>query len=208
MYVFIDNFLSAVACGDSSQTTNTDIKQNNEPASSDVYGDKASLRFDAYEDYLKFVRSADLPDNFVKYETFSQFGEFESLVCAPSYGYDRYNYSIIDKDTGLQLTMYIDHRESITLDSQSQPASKVNENDMRRIPKDGGRVFTQSSVQYKYVNGSLNSINWISDGILYTIHGDLYKCKLDSSSALSKLLKLDTAAEAVASVKMPSEAIK
>ncbi len=185
-------------------TDKEDTKPNNGQGS---HGEIATLPLESYEDYLKFIQTAELPDDFVRYETFSQFGEFESMVCAPSYGYSEYSYSIIDNETGMKLRMYIDHGKELTLDGQDEPA-KVNKNDMRTIPKDSARIFVQSGIQYIYVQGNLSAVKWVSNGIMYTISGDLHECKLDSSSPLSKLLKLDTAAEAVASVKEPSEAIK
>ena len=63
-------------------------------------GEIPTPTFGTYESYLKFIKTADVPDNFVTYEMISDFGEFKCFICAPSYGYDEYKYGIIDKESG------------------------------------------------------------------------------------------------------------
>ena len=200
-----------VSCGDAKQTTSdADTKDNDEQKldNNNWIGDK---RLESYEEYLNFLQSTELPDNFVKYEMLSQFGEFKTLICSlPPRGYDCYKYFIVDKYTGIDLLVYIDHEKELMLDSNGEKIiSAVNGNDMRTVSEtDGISVFWQSGIEYAYKEGNLISVSWVSDEIRYTIFGELQNCKVDTSSALSKLFKLDTAAEAVASVKEPSEAIK
>ena len=139
----------------------------------------------------------------------SDFGEFKCFICAPSYGYDEYKYGIIDKESGVDLLMYIDHRQEITIPEKAVviSSSDVIATDMRKLPnqEEGVKSFVQSGACYTYLHGKLLSVAWVDNGIRYTISGDLDICSLDSSSALSKLLKLESAGDAIASVKRPTK---
>ena len=86
-------------------------------------------------------------------------------------------------------------------------SSDVIATDMRKLPnqEEGVKSFVQSGVCYTYLYGKLLSVAWVDNGIRYTISGDLDICSLDSSSALSKLLKLESAGDAIASVKRPTK---
>ena len=172
-------------------------------------GEIPTPTFGTYESYLKFIKTADVPDNFVTYEMISDFGEFKCFICAPSYGYDEYKYGIIDKESGVDLLMYIDHRQEITIPEKAVviSSSDVIATDMRKLPnqEEGVKSFVQSGVCYTYLHGKLLSVAWVDNEIRYTISGDLDICSLDSSSALSKLLKLESAGDAIASVKIPTK---
>jgi hypothetical protein len=176
-------------------------------------GEIRTPTFETYESYLKFIKTADVPDNFVTYEMISSFGEFRSFICAPSYGYDEYKYGIIDKESGVELLVYIDDGCEITIPEKAVviSSSDVIANDMRKLPnqEEGIKCFVQSGVQYTYYGGKLSSVEWIDNGIRYTIFdNDFYICSLDSSSALAKLLKLDSVGEAIAAVKKQPAASK
>ena len=88
--------LILAACGDTKQTpTDTDIddKENNEHIT-DVNSWRDINNF-SYEEYLDYIQSTELPDNFVKYETISELGEFYTFTFSDREVDEHYSYGLL-----------------------------------------------------------------------------------------------------------------
>lgn len=165
-----------------------------------------SLSVYSYEDYQKLVRAIKLPENFVKYEEISQFGEFDALVFLSKThegDYSSYMYGLKDSAGG-DFVLYIRNYKEDSETAYEQITS-VNSNDMRFSQNTSNCIYvTPEGVKYLYVSGTLNSITWTKDGlkyILFSIHDYPYT----NETYVGKLLNLNTYKEAIQSLDISDE---
>ena len=164
------------------------------------------------DEYVQFVASATLPDNFVYYADISELGAFVSFVCEMG-TINNYTYGIMD-ESGTELTLYIDpiKNDNQILAESTLNASDINSSSMKTLKNEnGGGAYSYNGILYKYRNGRLSSIVWQNDGFQYTLANTItpregfqrYNSSM-AHTAVGKLLNLSTAAEAVAAISAPT----
>ena len=122
------------------------------------------------DEYVQFVASATLPDNFVYYADISELGAFVSFVCEMG-TINNYTYGIMD-ESGTELTLYIDpiKNDNQILAESTLNASDINSSSMKTLKNEnGGGAYSYNGILYKYRNGRLSSIVWQNDGFQYTL---------------------------------------
>ena len=62
--------------------------------------DRPNITIESYSEYKKFIRSADIPEDFIYYEVIEVFGEFESFVCEIYNGKYSEFYILYDDNAG------------------------------------------------------------------------------------------------------------
>lgn len=161
----------------------------------------------AYEDYLEFIETGkapeklfqyvhdEIPENFVYYADVSTLGAFDALIMTSAYDFSEYVYSLNDPHVG-EFLLYIDHEPDDQI--QRPQISEVNLNDLRKIDATETCRFCLGDLIYTYVKGTLISVKWIAGNVEYKVYSDCFEeARLDADTAISKLLKAETA-EAVA----------
>lgn len=146
--------------------------------------------FERYSDYEKFLKTAELPENFVKYEDIAHLGKFEGYVClSDAHGGD-YSQGFFNlKDgTGESLGLYV-----YTIPREKEKVNvidNVDSDDLRRISSGESGVYTLFDADYRYVSGELLSITWVRGGVEYVLIGDsmLSDYPLTSSTVVGKML--------------------
>ena len=146
--------------------------------------------FERYSDYEKFLKTAELPENFVKYEDIAHLGAFEGLVVlsdAPNGDYSQLLYNLKDS-AGQSLGLYIytmsrEHENDTVIDA-------VDSDDLRRVSSGVSGVYTFLDIDYRYVSGELLSMTWVKNGVEYVLIGDsmLSDYPQNSDTVVSKML--------------------
>ncbi len=200
---------------DTRDTSDTDNLENNTPIENNhaVYdqpmGELPLLTLSSFEDYSKFIRSTELPDNFIYYDTLSDLGVFEGFVCMTDARYGDYShclYSVIDS-SGYGLDIYIDNRKSLPYaPTEATVITEINAEDMRLSPKISKGKYTKDGIQYNYINNKLLSISWNinqTEITLCSFNDDgalLSKYPLNAQTLLAKLLNANTAKSVVQAI--------
>lgn len=134
------------------------------------------LELDDMDSYKQFIQAAELPDNFVYYESLTALGEFDGLlILSPktddyeALEYSEYVYLFQDAN-GYELTLWVgDERTAQT------PVASEYRGDMRVFSSAGekltGSVFC-NDIEYRYNGGNLSYISWESNGIPFTLGTD------------------------------------
>ena len=128
------------------------------------------------DSYKKFVELADLPENFVYYESLTDFGELDSLVILSmaldeyqAEDYSKYLYNLIDEN-GNELDLFVG------VEPSDKPLSNLNYwGDMRaagHVITERVKRISQNGVEYLYIDYSLSYIEWVSNGIRFSLHAD------------------------------------
>ena len=160
------------------------------------------LTMSTYDEYLSFISSAELPSNFVYFDFIDRFGEFDTLVILSRIESRDYSSYIYGFENGLGLYVY--HNRTMEGEIAKEEGygltftSDVNKSDMRIIESGEKKMFLENGFLYTYIQGTLSSIKWQSDGILFVLSGsgnDFEKIPLDSENEASKLFKTETASE-------------
>lgn len=176
-----------------------------------VTGFVPQLSMRTYEEYLVFIETGknpnshfapedqdyndEIPEDFVYYADVSTLGSFEALIMTCAYDFSEYVYSLNDPYVG-KFLLYIDH-EPDELPSYPQILN-VNRDDLRMVEKTETCIFRQGDLRYSYVQGKLSSVKWTANNIEYCVFSRYFEdSPLDADTAISKLLKAETA-EAVA----------
>ena len=134
------------------------------------------LALEDMDSYKKFIQAADLPDNFVYYESLTALGEFNGLlILSPktddyeALEYSEYVYLFQDAN-GYELTLWVGSERT-----EKAPVASEYQGDMRVISTTGealtGSVF-RNGVEYRYHGGKLSYISWESNGIPFTLGTD------------------------------------
>lgn len=176
--------IAFIGCGaDSLLPDNTDVTL---PGNIDV----PLTTFENYKDYKNFLRTSELPDDFVIYDDIAHFGEFEGFVVLSDVQNDDYSQVIYNlKDSaGQSLGLYIfttarEHENDTVID-------KVDSDDLRRISSGAGGVYTLLGVDYRYVSGELLSMTWVKNGVEHVLMGDsmLSDYPQNANTVISKML--------------------
>ncbi len=160
------------------------------------------LTMSSYDEYLNFINSTELPDNFVYFDYIDQIGDFRSLVILADHkrgDYSRYMYFFADEK--YHIALRIDHDENIEdvvakcKDYGFTLTSDINSSDMRTIKADKKQMFFENDILYTYIDNRLSSIRWQSEEILYTVSGDSFIEYLHNSYEAGSLLSIQTAKE-------------
>ena len=180
--------------------------KNQSTTTSVICGEVPLLNINAYSEYLKFIQSNKLPENFVYFENISQLGVFTSFICLSDSrcgDYSSYMYGFTD-GSGYKMSVYIDH--DIKEETATNLLLDVNQEDMRFLEKKTRGSFIHEGIEYCYVSGELLSISWDNGGIIYTITGTSMLSKYplnNSSTTVAKLLKLESSSDTVNSINAP-----
>ena len=149
------------------------------------------------DEYNEFIKSEQLPDNFVTYENIKQIGEFKNLTVRSYYyfgDFSAYHYELIDP-SGYEVFF------NITTDDEEYKdypnTSDVNPQNMRELNKQasGTLKYDHNKLKYSYFNGKLRTIQWRSQGVQYVLSVSDYPDTSDTFTG--KLMNLETASEAV-----------
>lgn len=181
------------ACGssaDAPETTGSEIIQPNV--------ERPLFTISSYDEYLEFLESTDLPDDFVTYDSIAHWGSFNFFVFLSWYDweglypYSTYVYNIIDCN-GVTLCVEISHNTDNDSQNPENIITTVNPADMRRLSTDDTGIYEISGIKYDYFLGDLFAILWRENGVNYSVglatllrdHPD------DFSSRLGQLLNIE-----------------
>ena len=213
-WFLIFTIIFLVGCDTSSYKSNleTCVETNKEIVT--PYVSVPQLCFYSYNEYLEFIESNRVPENFVKYETLSCFGAFESLVILSdgiNNDFSSYFYSFTD-EYNCKVSMYVDHGDPLPSEEENRMyVSNVNDKNMRNLTSesDGSTIYVSNGLEYIYVDGRLLGVKWreSDSDIVYCVvmsrTPDNFKTMLLSyypeniDSATGKLLNTQTAQEVV-----------
>lgn len=144
-----------------------------------ISAERANLTIEEYSDYTKFIKIADLPENFVTYDELSHFGSFSAFICTSDSSrndYSRYSYKFID-DNGVKFNISISpagsgpsHRpEDLMISDTSSKGITINKSNMLHAPSDSRIVYTYGGIEYQYISGTLCWISWEDNDWYYCI---------------------------------------
>lgn len=166
--------------------------------------DKYVFTVDSYYDYLNFIHSSELPDDFVYYDDICVLGDFVDFICmsdARIGDFSHYLYTIKDEEK-FEITLYIedaDSRETIEM----EPISIADPQNMRTVVSTLPVMYEYEGIRYTYVEGKLNSVKWQNDEWAYSVYVDdpcLGEYPNNSSTIVGKLLNLDTALDTIVTI--------
>jgi len=205
-YIFISLFiltslcLSLVLC---SNTASGSVSSNNNTASFSAK-DKNVFTVDSYYEYLKFINSTELPDDFIYYNDICILGEFVDFICMSDIkngDFSHYLYSVKDK-SGVEITLYIKDADSYE-EIEIEQISSVDPHNLRTVEATSPVMYECEGIKYTYVEGKLNSVKWQSDKWVYTVYINdpcLGEYPDDSSTIIGKLMNQQTALAAIETI--------
>ena len=135
-----------------------------------------SYRIDSYEEYVKFVGVADLPEKFVEYKAISQFGKFVSFVrLSNEYegDYSHYMYELVD-ESGIEVVLYVECGRNGPDTEELPLIDAVNINNMRRLTAGEKGRYVHKGVEYTYIEGRLHTISWEGNGRVFVLTSDSF----------------------------------
>ena len=159
---------------------------------------------ESYKEYQMILESGNLPNNFVRYEQVSVFGDFGGVVfLSDTYEgqYNFYAYILMD-ESGFEYTLhiYLDNSLEGTVEDNPTHVVNINENDMRRLNNEESGHYDYNNLIYEYRSGLLESINWEIDGVTYILTGSLSDYPNVTSTPLGKLIDLKNASTVIDSI--------
>ena len=192
--------LSAVSCRNVPLTNNeTNTTETTREDIPDYLSDE--FRFNDYNEYKEFLKNEEwLP--LIEYEKISFLGQFDYYAAAVNPNGDC-TYGILTPQKRMHLTIYKHGnyypKEDFSLEA---PTLAVEYSDMRNAPEAGiEKLCLNHEIIYSYssYDGFINSVLWISNGIIFWLRMDegLYDYPNDGS-LVSRLLNKYTALEAKA----------
>ena len=140
-------------------------------------GELAMTTRETYDEYLEFIESDRLINNFVHFETVSNLGNFIMFTTGGHSTSDYGEYWYIIKDANdFELFLKIEHSTGAAneQESTSNVIFNVNTADLRRLDTSDSGIYEKDGICYKYFNGALHEISWEMSGI---------RCKLYSTSS-------------------------
>jgi hypothetical protein len=171
---------------------------NKSPGTNDGFiAENVLLTVESFLGYKKFLRTADLPIDFIAYDNISEFGDFESFICLSDAGvgdFSSYMYHLVDEND-YRLTLYIDHNNSNEIPESTIAATSILAKDMRKLDEKLSGSYAKEEFSYYYISGELLSITWTHEGITYKLCGDSMLSDYPSTekTIAGKLLNLDNA---------------
>jgi hypothetical protein len=216
--VMITLIISFTGCQTQSKPSEHDNEDSFQPEPDSLINENAeSAHFDefqlsifSYDEYVKFTKTAKLPEYFVTYEDISEFGEFSGFVCLSKSEHGDYSslfYTFVD-ETGTEFSMYVDYipLRNSTAEKTERPIineANINASDMRTAKVTEFSTYSYNNIEYTYyASGKLHSIVWRRGDIQYKLHENLITYPItNKSTAISKMLKLESASQVASTVK-------
>lgn len=138
------------------------------------------LTINGLDEYNEFVEQADLPEDFVRYESLTQFGELRTLVILSqktgeysAKDYSNYMYSFVD-EKGTALSLKIGYMD-VAFRELLEPVESKYWGDLQpgdsTIEKNNV-IIVRNGVEYIYLWNRLYAISWEIDGIPFMITTD------------------------------------
>ena len=190
-----------------SNSTSSTNKEDDSLDTSGGDGEEYSIFVGNLDEYNEYVKNNDLIENFITYDVISQFGNFDSFGIAGEstleYGYYWYNLVDVDGEEYFMSIAHYDERSAESYEFIQNAEQKVNTADLRTINVKEAGAYESDGIMYFYTqNGELLRIRWCVGDIVIFLSGEvsdggLSKIDINSKKALSKLLKKDTALEAL-----------
>lgn len=177
------------------------------------------LTINGLDEYNEFVEQADLPEDFVRYESLTQFGEFRTLVIFSqktgeysAKDYSNYMYSFVDEKSN---TLHLDvgHRndgfKEMLTPTESKYWGDMQTGDPTMDYYKHGLVIVRNGVEYIYLSNHLDLIAWEVDGIPFILstscEGDIFYPEDGPLTFVQELLHTDTNKAAMESFKTALE---
>ena len=185
--------LMTCACAHNPQSDVTDPSQ-----AESLFVDRPGLAIYNYGEYLSFLESTDLPNDFVEFDSLNGFGSFSGFVDLSSspnpftpYDYDHYMYTFIDEN-GYDYAIYV-RREANYIPKEDINQEDINLADMRTLSSEQCGIYTMNGFKYNYVNGQLISIRWHHEGMYYCLSiysSDFVDYPIDTLTPFAKLVNI------------------
>ena len=168
-----------------------------------------------YTEYLNFIETTDLPDNFVTYDQIKGFGEFcyfalhNPDICNSYYYFVKqgeYGGYIITLNSSETLSSIISGKTTFSVTDIEELLFPEGLNGIRYkndLPEKVYLLF--SDILYVYEENELNAIYWENNGTLYKLEGNFHRAVIRDYGLVSKILVLDTAAEVLDEIKSWSD---
>lgn len=173
---------TVVTTADSTTTSNISV-QTTEPnvqttGSSISGGEHATVTIDNYNEYLAFINSNDMPDDFITYDIFSDIGVFRTFICEPftmRAECKEYIY-VVEDDNGysIMFSIELDEKELVTENYIFMPD---NISDYRFVEYDKVVHSMVNNLKYSYARGKLFAITALFGNmkIVMTISGGRFE---------------------------------
>ena len=148
-----------------------------------------------YSEYKEFLKSADLPEDFVFYSDLSHFGELDRFSYIPFFDFDAYHYFVTDKK-GYDFFIEVERKYEIPEYIDKYPlldASQINPSDMRTLPSGDNGRYVIANMTYWYRSGRLTTIRWHQDGMHFALglsESHFAEYPLDANTTIAKLLRI------------------
>lgn len=124
-----------------------------------------------YSEYLAFLDSAILPNDFVIYEDISHFGNYVNFFSFwPVQSFDAegtYNY-ILKENTGYELFLTV-KRDPFEYDGIYPIITDINHSDMRYVQSVEYGVYIRAGIIYQYNQGAIRYLKWEQNDIYYVL---------------------------------------
>ena len=164
----------------------------------------------SWDEYIKFVSTTTLPDDFVLYEELRQIGNFQSLILLSYlyYGdFSSYLYGFEDEE-GNEFSLYVKDEEWKDF---GHPTVE-HTGDMRTVAIGEACQVVNNGIIYNYLSGRIYTVKWTHNGKYFTLVFENTKEKLadGTSDFIQKILNSNTAEAAMQTfvASMESAAVK
>ena len=130
--------------------------------------------------YLHFLNSARLPEEFITYDKIKCLGEFDYFSSLRWGSYELLFYVV--KSDVCEICIYIYSKDKLGDELSGRIELKeadINSSDMTKVEKEGMSYYCYKDIYYRYsIGGTLTSVSWESDDIYYNI----FLCDLHTMS--------------------------
>ena len=183
--------LMTCACAHNPQSDVTDPSQ-----AESLFVERSLLAIYNYGEYLSFLESTDLPNDFVEFDSLNCFGSFDGFVdltdrLNSSNLYNHYMYTFVDEN-GYDYAIYV-RREANYIPKEDINQEDINLADMRTLSSEQCGIYTMNGFKYNYVNGQLISIRWHHEGMYYCLSiysSDFVDYPIDTLTPFAKLVNI------------------
>jgi hypothetical protein len=189
------------------ESTNSEVSLK-DPVISDVsredpVGEYAQLYYYDYAEYLHFLDTAKLPEDFVSYEEISMLGKFDGFVCLDGTKVEKGSslFYSFKTDNGWECNVYVYHEERESLLSPLLE-EVLNKEDLRTLREERKGYFMIDGMTYGYTKGKLISVKWEDEGIIFVLYSS-YLSECPESHPAFGLFSADTAKATAESVYTP-----
>lgn len=171
-------------------------------------GEVPCLDANSYEEYLKIIKTVQLPEGFVKYSDISQLGDFEYFVFLSHViigNNSKYEYDLIDENN-ITFSFSVEPVEDNQDASPLPLIDDVNTMDMRKLSTNTKGRYIYNGIEYKYFDGKLYYISWEDNGRMFTLGSDSFgDYPVGTNTFAEKLLNANNAEAVIASISVPVE---